>query len=164
MKKRKAQKLMLLLLVGLYACAAKSQDSTDYTLNNIRKYASRMEESFPALGHRAGDERKVEMQATERLKAFSDSIEEEMEYLPDDYYFKLSPLVSAYRTDIDEYEKLVANDDFDGKENVCRLYIPVCSNRRQAFARQYYRLTKLWYQRTDYRGSRQPRWRTMMYR
>ncbi len=118
MKKNRVQKLGLLLLVALYVCPAISQDSTDYTLNNIKKYATRMDESFSTLRNRAGDERNTWLKAAERLKTFCDSIEEEMEYLPDDYYFRLSPLVSGYRADIDEYGKLVVNDDFEGKDKL----------------------------------------------
>lgn len=133
MKKTKAQKLILLLAVIMYSCLAKSQDSTNYTLSNIKKYASRMNESVSTLGNRTGDERNTQLQAAEKLKVFSDSIEGEMEYLPDDYYFRLSPLVSAYRADIDEYGKLAINDDFEGKEKLLSAALSGLQQRQASF-------------------------------
>ena len=133
MKNSKALKLILLLAVIMYSCLAQSQDSTGYTLNNIRKYASRMNESVSTLSNPTGDERKTRLQAAEKLKAVSDSIEAEMEYLPDDYYFPLSPLVSAYRADIDEYEKLVINDDFEGKDKLLSAAFSSLQQRQASF-------------------------------
>ncbi len=56
------------------------------------------------------------MQQSENIKAYTDSIEEEMQYLPDEYYYRLSSLVSSYHTDAEEFEKLVLNKDFQGKD------------------------------------------------
>src|SRR5690348_1036487 len=107
------QQTFILVLFVIFSSLVKSQDSTDYTLNNIKQYATHIEESsFTISSNLEEGKQQVVVQHAENIKAYIDSIEEEMQYLPDDYYYRLSPLVSSCHTDIDEFEKLILNKDF----------------------------------------------------
>jgi len=111
------QRIWMLAVLIIFSSLAKSQDSTDYTLNNIKKYGSHIAASFSTISSNIErDKQQLLAPQAENIKVYIDSIEEEMEYLPDEYYYHLSPFVSAYRTDIDEFEKLVLNQDFTDKE------------------------------------------------
>ncbi|TKK71656.1 hypothetical protein FC093_01125 [Ilyomonas limi] len=108
---------MLLILALCFSLAKSQDDSTGYTLGNIQKYAGRIEQFLSTISSSiAGGQQQATMQQAENIKVYIDSIEAEMEYLPDEYYYRLSPLVSACRTDIEEFEKLVLNNAFSGKD------------------------------------------------
>jgi len=111
------QKIWLLLVLVILSSWALSQDSTVYTLNNIKKYATHIEESYSIISNNIqADKQQPAVQQAENIKVYIDSIEGEMEYLPDEYYYRLSSLVSSYHTDVDEFEKLLLNKDFEGKD------------------------------------------------
>ncbi len=111
------QKIFFLVILVWFSLLAKSQDSTDYTLNNIKQYATGIDQSLQAISSQTtADKQTAVAQQAEKIKVNLDSIEAEMEYLPDEYYYRLSSLVSSYRTDIDEFEKLVWNKDFQNKD------------------------------------------------
>src|SRR3954447_11018829 len=111
------QKIGMLFILVMFSSLAKSQGSTDYTLNNIKNYATHIEDSYLAINSSTATDKQQEvMQQAENIKGYIDSIEGEMEYLPDEYYYHLSSLVSSYKTDVDELTKLVANKDFTGKD------------------------------------------------
>src|SRR5439155_6505090 len=76
-----------------------------------------IEESYSIISNNIkADKQQPAVQQAETIKVYIDSIEGEMEYLPDEYYYRLSSLVSSYHTDIDEFEKLLLNKDFEGKD------------------------------------------------
>lgn len=112
------QKIGIVFILVLFSLLAfGQQDSTDYTLNNIKKYAAHIDQSFSIISsNTAEDKQQASVQQAENIKVFIDSIEDEMQYLPDVYYYRLSPFVSSYHTDVDEFEKLLLNSDFEGKD------------------------------------------------
>src|SRR4051812_24693366 len=111
------QKLSIVFILVIFSSIAKSQDSTDYTLNNIKQYASHIAQSSLIIGNNLEtDKQQGVVQQAENIKAYIDSIEEEMQYLPDEYYYRLSLLVSSYHTDVEEFEKIVLNKDFQDKD------------------------------------------------
>src|SRR5437764_12409844 len=112
------QKIWLLFVLVIFSSWALSQDSTVYTLNNIKKYATHIEESYSIISSNIqADKQQPVVQQAENIKVYIDSIEGEMEYLPDEYYYRLSSLVSSYHTDVDEFEKLLLNKEFEGTDN-----------------------------------------------
>jgi hypothetical protein len=127
------QKTAILVILVMFSLLAKSQDSTDYTLNNIKRHATHLEQSLPLINTniQAGNQQAVVQQA-ENIKLYIDSMEEEMQYLPDEYYFHLSSLVSAYHTDIDEFEKLILNKDFQGKDKYLSKALTSVQQRQNA--------------------------------
>src|SRR6476620_3997854 len=97
------QKILILVISVMISSWAQSQDSTDYTLNNIKKYATHIEESYLIISNNIeADKQQPAVQQAENIKVYIDSIQGEMEYLPDEYYYRLSSLVSSYHTDVDE--------------------------------------------------------------
>src|SRR4051794_39062647 len=99
------QKLLILFILVIFSSLVKSQDSTDYTLNNIKQYALHIEQSLFIISNNSeADKQQAVVQQAENIKAYTDSIEEEMQYLPDEYYYRLSSLVSSYHTDAEEFE------------------------------------------------------------
>jgi hypothetical protein len=111
------QKIWLLFVLVTFSSLAQSQDSTEYTLNNIKRYATHIEESYSIISSNIeADKQQPVVQQAETIKVYIDSIEGEMEYLPDEYYYRLSSLVSSYHTDVEEFEKLLLNKDFQGKD------------------------------------------------
>src|SRR3954464_169316 len=130
------QKIGILVILVMFSSLAKSQDSTDYTLNNIKNYASHIEESYLTINsNTATDKQQAVVQQAENIKGYIDSIEEEMEYLPDEYYYHLSSLVSSYKTDVDEFEKLVSNKDFTGKDKFLSRAFTGLQQRQSEFRR-----------------------------
>jgi hypothetical protein len=128
------QKTFILVILVMFSSLAKSQDSTDYTLNNIKTYATHIEESFLVISNNIeGGKQQPVVQQAENIKAYIDSIEEEMEYLPDEYYYRLSSLVSSYHTEVDEFEKLVVNKDFQGKDKFLARAITSLQQRQTEF-------------------------------
>ncbi len=109
------QKVLIFFMLVLTSLLAKSQDSTDFTLTNINRYAMNIEESlFVIGGNLKADKYEALSYGSEYIKAYIDSIDTEMEYLPDEYYYRLSPIVNSYHRDINEFQKL-ANAEFPDK-------------------------------------------------
>lgn len=130
------QKIWILLILGMCWSLAKSQDSTDYTLNNIKQYATHIDGSFTVISNSIeASKQQAVVQHAENIKALIDSIEEEMQYLPDEYYYRLSPLVSSYHTDVDEFEKLLLNKDFQGKDKFLTTALNGLQQRQSEFSK-----------------------------
>lgn len=133
------QKIWILFILVMCSSLAKSQDSTDYTLNNIKKYATHIEESFSIISsNTAVDKQQAVVQQAEKIKVYIDSTKEEMQYLPDEYYYRLSSLVSSYHTDVDEFEKLLLNKDFPGKDTFLVKAFTGLQQRQSEFRKALY--------------------------
>ena len=130
------QKILMAFILVMMASWARSQDSTEYTLNNIKKYATRIEESYLLISSNIDvGKQQPAVQLAENIKVYIDSIGEEMEYLPDEYYYRLSSLVSSYHTDVDEFEKLLLNKDFQGKDQYLTKAFTSLQQRQSEFRR-----------------------------
>jgi hypothetical protein len=130
------QKTFILVILIIFSSLAKSQDSTDYTLNNIKQYALYIEQSFLKISNNIeADKQQAVVQQSENIRANIDSIEEEMQYLPDEYYYRLSSLVSSYHTDVDEFEKIVLNKDFPDKDKYLAKSITSLRQRQSEFSK-----------------------------
>ena len=143
------QKVSIVFILVLFSSLVKSQDdSTDFTLNNIKKYVTHIEASLSGINSNiTADKQQAVAQQAEDIKGYIDSVAEEMEYLPDEYYYPLSPIISSYRADVVEFKKLVLNNNFPGKDKLLTKASASLQQRQHEFRTTLY---------SDYQITSQP--------
>lgn len=103
------QKILLLSVLLMFFSHVKSQDTIKATLITINNYATNIEETLFKINNSIKGKAVGIQQSTNDIQGTLNSIEKELQYLPDDYFNILSPVVDSFKADIDAFNKLAQN-------------------------------------------------------